>query len=340
MSRQMTPPTPTETRGARLAPPEALTALLRGAEHFLLLTHRNPDGDAVGSALALAAVLDGLGRTAEIIFPSPPPDWWVLLPGGRFVVDRPSQAPDVAIALDCADLGRLGEAGELLRASPTCIEIDHHADPERTCPVRYIDPTAAAVGAMIYRIMQPLGVPLSADTATCIYWAIATDTGFFRFGNTDAEALEVCAECVRAGAQPDEIARQSAGTKSVEHLMLKGRALAGMQLHLGGRVATSVLGPPDFAAAGADRRHCEDIIDDLRTARGTALVALLKAPTDDTDWEVSLRSRAVNCTTLASGFGGGGHTEAAGYSFKGTASEALDALLICAGVLLDGDATT
>ena len=106
--------------------------------------------------------------------------------------------------------------------------------------------------------MPGLGAQLTADIATCIYWAVATDNGFFRLGNTDAEALAVCAECVRAGAQPDEIARQSAGTKPIEHLLLKGRALAGILLHLGGRVVTSEIGPADFATTGAGRQHCED----------------------------------------------------------------------------------
>lgn len=333
----MTRPTSTETSAGRLLPPEAMMSLLRERERFVLLAHRNPDGDAVGSALALAAILEQIGKTAEVVFPSPPPDWWVLLPGGHFVVEAPTGAVDVAIALDCADLTRLGDAIGTLEAAPTCIEIDHHADVQRNCPVRYVDPSACAVGAMVHRTMANLGARLDADIATCIYWAIATDTGFFRFGNTDAEALEVCAACVRAGAQPDEIARQSAGTKPVEHLLLKGRALAGMRLHLGGRVVTSEIGPSDFAAAGAGRQHCEDIIDDMRTATGAALVALLKAPESETDWEVSLRSRSVNCAALASTFGGGGHAEAAGYSFDGAAGEALNALITRAGALLDAN---
>ena len=335
----MSLPTSTDASAGRLVPPEAMMALLREREHFLLLAHRNPDGDAVGSALALAAILEQAGKTAEIVFPSPPPDWWVLLPGSRFVVDAPTAGADVAIALDCADLSRLGDAIGTVRAAATCVEIDHHADVQRSCPVRYIDPSACAVGAMIYRIMPGLGAQLTADIATCIYWAVATDTGFFRFGNTDAEALGVCAECVRAGAQPDEIARQSAGTKPIEHLRLKGRALAGMRVHLGGRVLTSAIGPTDFATAGAGRQHCEDIIDDMRTAAGAALVALLKAPENETDWEISLRSRSVNCAALASTFGGGGHAEAAGYSFDGPAGDALDALITRAGALLDDNAS-
>ncbi len=316
--------------GPHTAVPAALLALLQTHASFLLLGHKNPDGDAVGSALALAHVLRDMGKDVAVAFPSAPPDWWTAMPGAEMIVQQTPRAAEVAICLDCEDIGRLDYLTELYSQAPHSAHIDHHTSTSCSAQVCYLDPQASAVGVMIHRILTALQRPLTPQVATCIYWAIATDTGFFRFANTNAEALRLCAECVAAGADAHAIAQAAVARRPLPHLVLKGRALADLKQYLDGRVLLSVVTAEDFAAAGANRTHTEEIIDDIRLAPDVDVYVLLKAVGDNDAWEASLRSGAIDCAEVARRFGGGGHAEAAGFSFSGSLEEArrhlLDAL--------------
>lgn len=307
-------------------PPPDLLALLEEQDDFLLLGHVNPDGDAVGSVLALAHMLRDMGRTVSAAFPSPPPRWWTDMPGADLVQDNPRQA-SVVIALDCDGAGRLAGLQPLHSAAQYSAEIDHHSSTDRTSDILYVDPAAGATGVLVFRIIEALDRPLTSASATCIYWAVATDTGFFRFANTSTEVLEVCARCAACGADPHFIAHTNVGIRPLPHLILKGRALAGLESYLDGRVLASAIGPEDFVAAGADRTHVEEIIDDIRLAENVDVYVLFKAIASDNRWEVSLRSSVANCAQIARGFGGGGHAEAAGFTFDGPLEEGRTRLL-------------
>ncbi len=313
-----------------MPPPAPLLALFQTHASFLLFGHENPDGDAVGSALALGHILRDMGKQVSVAFPTPPPDWWTHMPGADMVTQQPSQPPDVAVSLDCDDISRLDHLTEAYLQAPHCAEIDHHTNTRRSCEVFYVDPQASAVGVLIHRILTAMHQPLTAQIGTCIYWAIATDTGFFRFANTNAEALRVCAECVAAGADARRIARATVGNRPLAHLVLKGRALANLKQYLDGRVLLGVVSMQDFAAAGANRTHAEGIIDDIRLAPEADVSVLFKAPSPNNCWQVSLRSSVIDCAEVARRFGGGGHAEAAGFSFDGPLADGrrhlLDAL--------------
>lgn len=242
------------------------------------------------------------------------------MPGVEIVSSNPQQAP-VVIALDCDGAGRLAGLMPLHEVADCSIEIDHHSSTERTSDIAYVDANAGATGVLVFRIIKALDRPLTPAIATCIYWAVATDTGFFRFANTSAEVLDICAQCAACGADPHLIAHVTVGTRPLPHLILKGRALVGLASHLGGRVLSSAVGPQDFAIAGANRTHVEEIIDDIRLAADVDVYVLFKAIDSANRWEVSLRSGTVNCADVARGFGGGGHAEAAGFSFTGSLNE-------------------
>jgi len=312
---------------APLAPSPQLLALLDDGVSFLLLGHKNPDGDAVGSALALGHLLTMRGKQVQVAFPSPPPEWWRQMPGAEMVVEHPADAPDVVVALDCDGTARLGRLETFFVQSDRCADIDHHTSSDRSCPVTYLDPRASATGALVYRIAMAMGVSLNAEMATCIFWAIASDTGFFQFANTDPEALAICSACVAAGADARAIARLTLGTRPLPHLILKGLALSRLEEALDGRVLLSVIGPDDFASAGATRTHAEEIIDNMKLAPDNDVFVLFKSASPGDPWDVSLRSEVVDCASVARQLGGGGHKEAAGYSFDSSLEDGRGRLL-------------
>lgn len=307
-------------------PPAELLALLEEQNSVLVLGHNNPDGDAVGSALALAHLLADMGHDTSVAFPSPPPPWVNHIPGADMIGNSPEQA-SLVIAVDCDGLQRLHNLADMHHQAAHSVDIDHHTGTGRRADIVYVDPHASATGVLVFRILEALDRPLTAPVATCIYWAIATDTGFFRFTNTNAEALDICARCADAGADPHAIAHVAVGTRPLPHLILKGRALAGLQLHLEDRVLATAIGPDDFTAAGADRTHSEGIMDDIRLATDVDVYVLFKAANSDSHWEVSLRSTVADCAQIARRFAGGGHADAAGFTFIGTLNEGRARLL-------------
>lgn len=308
-------------------PPVKLLAFLEQDASFLLLGHRNPDGDALGSALALGLLLRSMGKTVSIAFPSAPPPWAHILPGVEMLVHPPVPQADAAIALDCDGADRLAELKPVFLAHTRCADIDHHTGNDRPCVLSWVDSSASATGILIYRIVRALNQPLTPEIATCIYTAIATDTGFFRFANTDAETLRTCAECVAAGADPRWIAKHVIEDRPLAHILLKGRALAGLEQWVDGHVLCATLSQEDFDAANATRAHVEGIIDEVKRAQGFVAYVLFKGTAQLDQWDVSLRSETIDCAAAAAHFGGGGHRAAAGFSYSGNLAKVREELL-------------
>lgn len=299
-----------------MAPPNELLALLRDTASILILGHKNADGDAVASAAALGLIVRHLGNDAHIVLPGDEPAWAQEVPGAEMIAPAPRDVYDAVVAVDCANAGRLEELASLLDGEKPCAEIDHHHDDDRICDITYVDTTASAAGVLIYRIVDALEIPLSADLATCIYWAIATDTGFFSFSNTTPEAMEICADAIRAGAEPQRISGV-VKVNSLAHQRLKGQALSNIKLLLEGRLLFSAVEPHDFVVANAARKDTEGIVDEMTTIPGPIVYALFKSVGDENEWDVSLRSNTLDCTEIAAHFNGGGHEQASGYHFEG-----------------------
>lgn len=310
-------------------PTQQILTIIEQHRSFVLTGHERPDGDAIGSSLALWHSLRRLGKQAECVLLSGVPRRYAFLPGAAAVTARPSvPRPAVVIVADCDGVDRVDVPADLLEQAERVIDIDHHGVNPAFGDVAHVDTEACAVGELIYGLLTAADVPIDADIATCLYCAIATDTGFFRFQNTTPAALAICSELVAAGADPHAIARHAAELQPLSSVLLLGRALAGAQALAGGAIVTARLGPEDFAAAGAGPAETEGVIDRLKFVEGARVAVLLR---DEGGGEVRVSLRAasgLDVRAVAQKFGGGGHAAAAGCTIRGTMEEAHTAIVL------------
>jgi phosphoesterase RecJ-like protein len=310
---------------APLSPLHAIACELRRAKVVLLLTHEHPDGDGIGSLLALRLALQALGSHPVGVLLQPCPTKYRFLPDAdQLLTDLPAHPFDCAVDLDCDGEARLGALLPAFRACPVTISIDHHLAECDFADTNWCDGTAAATGLLIHLLLSYLGVSITPDIATCLYTAIATDTGFFRFQNTSPQALRACADLVAAGADPAYIARQASEAIALPKALLLGRAFASLQL-CDDLLAAAVLTLEDYQAAHALPEHTDGIIDELKRLDGPPIIALLREETPGT-WRVSLRSQGPDVAAICRQFGGGGHRLAAGCEIKGDRAAVLNSL--------------
>jgi phosphoesterase RecJ-like protein len=302
--------------------PEDLLRRIRQGNRFLLTSHVNPDGDAIGSGLGLARLLRQLGKGAVVWNRDEMPALYKPLPGSDRVVhgsEPPAGFPekfDAIIVLECPSPDRTGFGPEYMGALPL-INIDHHLGNQHYGVVNWVDSAAPAVGEMVYRLAQTLKAPLDPETANCLYLTLVTDTGGFRFSNATPPAFEAAASLVRDGAQPELVAQWLYESQPLGSLRLLGEMLKTLEIHEGGRVATVGLDPEMFKRAGAGPADSEGLIDYARSIAGVEAVGLIRRR-DDGSTKVSLRSRGeVDIEKIARHHGGGGHRNAAGYTTSG-----------------------
>ncbi len=303
---------------------EAIRLRLAEAESFLALTHSRPDGDAVGCLAALASAAGGAGKTCKIILPDGCPDKYKSLLDGLDIAsadsfsnlaDLASQV-DLVVIVDTCSFGQLDRLADAIKLIPDkVVVIDHHASCDDVGSDRWVDTSAAATGVMILELTEVLGWPVEADAAEALVVAIAADTGWLRFANTDGRALRAMAKLVDTGVRPDVLYRRLFQSDKPSRLGLIQRMLASMQLHLDGQLAVMVLTKSDFADAAADYDQTENLVNEpFRIGSVEASVLLVEMPDQI---RVSLRSREfVNVAALAGEFGGGGHVRAAGLRSK------------------------
>ncbi len=301
--------------------PEDLLRRIRQGNRFLLTSHVNPDGDAVGSALGLARVLRGLGKGALVWNRDPTPTIYRPLPGSDRIhhgEEPPAGFPEVfdaAIVLECPSLDRTGLEERL--QGMTLVNIDHHLGNQHYGAFNWVDSAAPAVGEMVYRLAQGLKAALDPETATALYLTLVTDTGGFRFSNATPAAFEAAAALVREGAHPEQVSQWLYESQPLAVVRLLCEMLRTLSLHEGGRVATATLTPEMFARAGAAAGDAEGLIDVPRSIAGVEAVALVRRRDDGTH-KVSLRSRGeVDVERIARHHGGGGHKNAAGFTVEG-----------------------
>jgi phosphoesterase RecJ-like protein len=307
---------------------QALADAIRRHDACVVLTHVDPDGDALGSMLGLALGLERTGLRAFPVCADPVPAIYRFLPGAeRIAAELPAQPTMLAIAVDADGLERLGTIALGLERACTIIDIDHHATEKAFGRLRWVDPRASAAGEMIYRLLAAMGVPPDPDIATCLYTAILSDTGRFCYANTTPRALRISADLVRAGADPARVYREVYESKSFSATKLLGLALGRMQQTLDGRIVFSTLTQQDFRAAGSAADETEGIVDHLRAVRGAHAAALFTELPDGAV-KVSLRSQGrTNVGEVALHFGGGGHVNAAGCTLPGPPQQAQQRML-------------
>src|SRR4051794_18243357 len=310
---------------------EATVAALRDHEKFLVVTHENPDGDALGSLLATTLALRQLGKDAEMILlgDAPLPREYHFMQLDGLLREPPPDAPErVVVAVDCAKADRIGPDVTLLDRAPFVVDIDHHHDNTRFGDVNLIVARASSTGELLRDVLAELGVELTQEIAEALYVALVTDTGRFQYSNTTPKSLRLAAELVDAGADVHQVFQQVYESMEFAKLKLLARALERARVLEGGRIVVSSLVRTDFAEVGAAEPYSEGIIDYLRAVEGAELAVLIREPPRDNGptRRVSLRASVdeLDVSAIARTFGGGGHRQAAGFSSEKSVDDITD----------------
>ena len=303
--------------------PDELIQFITREKKFFIATHINPEGDALGSALALALALESLGKETVVYDRDPVPESYRFLPGHeRFtssISNLKSQISNL-ILLDCNEPERAGIDNVPILYSAV---IDHHETEKEFGQIRWIEPRAAATGVMVYALLKKLGVRITGDMATNLYTAIAIDTGTFRYSNVTSEVLRAAAELVDAGADPAAVAEGLYETWSRGRFMLLIDVLNTLEITDG--LVITVATKEMFMRTGTSAEDTENFSNFPRMMKDSEVSAFFRETEDG--WKVSLRSKgAVNVAQIADGFRGGGHRNAAGYRVKGDLKKAKESL--------------
>jgi phosphoesterase RecJ-like protein len=312
---------------------DVAVAEIRSAERFLLVTHEHPDGDALGSLVAMQGVLRGLGKdSAMFIDPAdlPLPYEYRFFELDGLLADIPTDLEErTVIFLDCGNLDR-NPAHALHDAEPL-LNVDHHHDNTRFGTVNLVNPQASCTAEIVWELMHTLGVDLTAPVADALYVGLITDTGCFAYENTGPRAHEMAAELVAFGVDVATIHRRIYEDMPFAKLALLARALSRVERYDDGHLTLTHLTTEDFAETGAEDSHTEGIIDHLRAVSGTQVAAVIREQTDPdrgARQKVSLRATGddIDVSAIARHWGGGGHRRAAGFSSDLTVAELVEEL--------------
>jgi phosphoesterase RecJ-like protein len=315
--------------------------LVRRHQRFVLTTHVRPDGDGLGSMLALADVLEAppLSKTVRMTVASVlPPRYDFLDPARRIRRFEPPGSlyrdTDAAIVLDTGTWNQLGDFGVFLRSLPIAkAVIDHHLTQDDLDALRMVDATAEATGRLVYEAILALGGPIPASAAHCLFVAVAMDTGWFRHNNTTSATFTLAADLVRAGARAAEAYECLFEQNTLGRLKLMGLVLSRLQVTHRGRVAHTEIRRDDYSSTGATPQDSEDLINYTRSLSGVE-VGLLFMEQPRGGVKISFRSRRVDVSRLAERFGGGGHRLASGAVLETSLDEARRQVLAAVGEVL------
>jgi phosphoesterase RecJ-like protein len=299
---------------------------LRLADRFIVTSHVRPDGDAIGSSVAMVLALRALGKDARVFMRDRLPDPYPEYPHADEIVFA-DEVPDdgaTVIVMECGDLERTGLAG--IERHPV-VNIDHHPGNSGFGNVLWFDGTAAACAEMVFDLVVSLEVEVSPAMAKHLYVAIVTDTGSFKYPGVSPRTFETCAKLVRAGADPVSITRQLYDGSSLGRLRLQAAVLATLQIHQDGAIASLSVDPATIAATGATPEDTDGLINIPLTVRHLDAVAFFKQ-VDGNQHRVSLRSKGnVDVGRIAREFGGGGHRNAAGCTLEGSLAEVRERIM-------------
>jgi phosphoesterase RecJ-like protein len=300
----------------------AVVQAIRDHDRFVVTSHDNPDGDALGSLLATHLALESLGKDSMMVLggTTPFPGEYAFLGLEEHGLRRdapPDMVARVLVAVDCAQESRIVEP-TLVEAAALTIDIDHHHDNSRFGDVNLVVEDASSTAEVLADLLEELDVPLTPEIAEALYTALVTDTGRFQYSNTTPKALRLAARLVEAGADVNKVFAHVYESTPFPKLKLLARALERATPLVDGRVLVSELLRADFREAGAEEPYSEGIIDHLRSVEGAELVALIRELPNGAGpaRKGSLRSRpdGVDVSAIARTFGGGGHRRAAGFS--------------------------
>ena len=301
----------------------------------LVASHRHPDGDAIGALLAVGLALKALDKDVRMFNESPIPAVYRFLPSVSTIEQRtgPIKAYDTVVVLDCGDIERVGKTAVKLNQCPMIVNIDHHVTNTRFGHLTLIDPDACATAEIVYRLIKSLPVDIDSAMATAMYTGILTDTGSFRFSNTNKSAFTICGELIGYGADPYEVAQYVYGTYSLGRIKLLNLALDSLEISPNGRLSVMTLTQRMLAETGTQPEDIDGIINYARRIEAVKVAALIHekrsnghAPAGSSrQYHVSLRSDgSVDVSKIAAAYGGGGHASAAGFSVDAGLAELKD----------------
>jgi phosphoesterase RecJ-like protein len=295
--------------------------LIDRKKRFVITSHVRPDGDGLGSGLALYWMLSSLGKEAAVILRDPVPVSYTVLPGSDLVAVQEDIAEiyDAAFVIECSDVERPGLPG---LKGQFVVNIDHHSTTQPFGDINWIDSTSAAVGEMIYNLCKALGVEVTKEIAECVYTALLTDTGSFHFSNTTERTLKIASELVRRGVEPARISQALFYSNPFGKVRLLGLVLSTIQRDETGHVAWIKMDREMMRAAGASEEDADGIVNHALSVHDVVAVAFFKELSPRV-YRVSLRSKGRNnVAKVAELFGGGGHRNAAGCRIEADYEEA------------------
>jgi phosphoesterase RecJ-like protein len=306
-------------------------AALREHDRFLVVTHENPDGDALGSLLATTLALRQLGKDVVMYLAgsSPVPREYALLELEDLQRELPPDLEErTLVAVDCAKADRIGPDPSAVQRAAFVVDIDHHHDNTRFGNVNLVVADASSTGEVLRDVFAELDVEITPEIAEPLYIALVTDTGRFQYSNTTPKSLRLAAELLEAGADAHAVFRQVYESVEFARLKLRARAYERARVLEGGRIVVTNLLRSDFEEVGAEDAYSEGIIDDLRAVEGCELAVLIREPRDDDRAmrRASLRSSIdeLDVSAIARTFGGGGHRQAAGFSSNVSVDEIIE----------------
>jgi phosphoesterase RecJ-like protein len=312
-------------------------------QRFLLTTHVRPDGDGLGSMLALADALEQRGKVVSLVVASTiPPRYDFLDPGKRLrrfeLPGEQFRDADLAVVLDTGTWNQLGDFGTFLRSLPISkVVIDHHLTQDDLGAMPFVDPTAEATGRLVHEAITALGGPLTPQAAHCLFVAVAMDTGWFRHDNTKPRTFELAAQLVKAGARPPEAYEALFEQNTLARSRLTGLVLGRLSLEPGGQICHTEIRRDDYATTGATPQDSEDLVNHTRSVGGVEVgLFFMEQPRGGV--KVSFRSRRIDVARVAQQFGGGGHRLASGAILDTTLDDARARVLAAVKVALDGHA--
>lgn len=318
----------------------AVAEAIRGAQKIALCCHVSPDGDAVGSTLALRMGVEALGKQVVCFCQDKVPDNLRMLRGAgdfRAPEDAAGEQFDLLITVDVADVRRMGRCACLLDQASATAQVDHHGTNPAYMQVNYIDAQAPSSAVIIRRLLTLLGVPLTQEIAMCLYAGMSTDTGNFAFSSTSAETFAIMSELMDAGLPLNDMHRRLFRERSMPQILLLARALGSLAFYRGGRISLMTLSQQDMTACGALPEHADAIVNFGLDVTGVQLAALVRESPDGT---VKCSLRAIDggaVDGVAASFGGGGHRLAAGATLAGPLEDARARVLSALEKALDGE---
>jgi phosphoesterase RecJ-like protein len=299
---------------------------IKKSQHLLLASHCDPDGDAISSLLAMGLALDKLDKKVTLYNASPIPAVYRFLPAVQRIVRQTEKAAtyDAALILDCGNLSRVGEVSTKVNQIPVVINIDHHVTNTGFGNIQLIDPAACSTAEIVYRLIKALNAPINKAIATSIYTGILTDTGSFRFSNTNQAAFAISQEMVQYGVKPYNVAQHVFGTYSLGRIKLLNLALDSIEISDNGKLSVMTLTNAMFEETGTQAEDVDGIINYARRIEDVKVAALIQEQKNGgtnsdklRNFHVSLRSDGtVDVAAIAGAFGGGGHSNAAGFQVE------------------------